>query len=116
MNPLNAERCSACEKGAPRVSDAEMVQFKPQIPDWEVVEYEGVPHLERVYRFKDFQSALDFTVRVGAEAEAEGHHPALLTEWGSVKVSWWTHTIRGLHKNDLIMAARTDALAGEMAQ
>ena len=116
MNSLNAERCSACEKGAPKVSDAEMAQFKPQIPDWQVVEYAGVPHLERVYQFKDFQSALDFTVRVGAEAEAEGHHPALLTEWGSVKVSWWTHTIRGLHKNDLIMAARTDAIAGEMAQ
>ena len=45
---------------------------------------------------------------MGELAEEEGHHPALLTEWGSVKVSWWTHKIRGLHRNDLILAARTD--------
>ena len=46
-------------------------------------------------------------------AEAEGHHPALLTEWGKVTVSWWTHKIRGLHRNDFIMAAKTDALVAE---
>jgi len=55
--------------------------------------------------------ALAFTNRVGALAEAEGHHPALLTEWGRVTVTWWTHKIRGLHRNDFIMAAKTDGLA-----
>ena len=44
-------------------------------------------------------------------AEAEGHHPALLTEWGRVTVTWWTHKIRGLHRNDFIMAAKTEMLA-----
>ena len=48
--------------------------------------------------------------RVGALAEQEGHHPALLTEWGRVTVSWWTHAIGGLHRNDFILAARTDTL------
>jgi 4a-hydroxytetrahydrobiopterin dehydratase len=28
-----------------------------------------------------------------------------------VTVTWWTHKIRGLHRNDFIMAAKTDALA-----
>jgi 4a-hydroxytetrahydrobiopterin dehydratase len=41
-------------------------------------------------------------------AEAERHHPALLTEWG--RVTGWTHKIRGLHRNDFIMAAKTDRL------
>ncbi|HHQ4613834.1 4a-hydroxytetrahydrobiopterin dehydratase [Aeromonas veronii] len=27
-----------------------------------------------------------------------------------VTVSWWTHKIDGLHRNDFIMAARTDQL------
>lgn len=49
--------------------------------------------------------------RVGALAEAQGHHPALITEWGRVTVCWWTHKIGGLHRNDFIMAARTDTLA-----
>ena len=55
-----------------------------------------------------FAQALAVTNRVGEQAEEEGHHPALLTEWGKVTVSWWTHKIGGLHQNDFIMAARTD--------
>jgi len=38
---------------------------------------------------------------------------ALFTEWGRVTVTWWTHKIRGLHRNDFIMAAKTDALVAE---
>ena len=44
-------------------------------------------------------------------AEEEGHHPALLTEWGRMTVTWWTHKISGLHRNDFIMAAKTDELS-----
>jgi 4a-hydroxytetrahydrobiopterin dehydratase len=55
--------------------------------------------------------ALAFTNRVGAIAEAEGHHPALLTEWGNVAVTWRTHTIKGLHRNDFSMAAETDQVS-----
>jgi len=76
-----------------------------------VVEREGVRRLERAFTFSDFAAALAFTNRVGAAAEAEGHHPALLTEWGRVTVTWWTHAIRGLHRNDFVMAAKTEALA-----
>lgn len=74
---------------------------------------DGISHLERTFRFKNFAQALAFTNRVGELAESEGHHPQLLTEWGKVKVSWWTHIIRGLHQNDFIMAAKTDLLVIE---
>ena len=70
-------------------------------------------HLERVFQFPDFAQALAFTNRVGALAEEEGHHPALLTEWGKVTVAWWTHAIGGLHRNDFIMAAKTDQIYGQ---
>jgi len=53
---------------------------------------------------------LEFTNKVGELAEKEGHHPALLTEWGRTTVTWWTHKIKGLHRNDFIMAAKTDEL------
>ena len=61
-------------------------------------------------RFKNFEQALQFTNKLGTVAEQQNHHPAILTEWGKVTVSWWTHKIGGLHKNDFIMAARTDAI------
>jgi 4a-hydroxytetrahydrobiopterin dehydratase len=91
--------------------DEEIAELKPQIPDWQIIERDGIRQLERVFRLKDFAQALEFTNKVGALAEAEGHHPAVLTQWGSVTVTWWTHKIRGLHRNDFIMAAKTDRLA-----
>ena len=109
-----AETCVACRRDAPRVTAEEVAELTPLIPDWVNEDHDGVPRLVRVFRLPTFRDALAFTQRVGELAEAEGHHPALLTEWGKVTVSWWTHKIRGLHRNDFIMAAKTDALAREV--
>ena len=108
---LMAETCIACRRDAPRVTDDEAAELQPQNPDWTLEEHHGVPRLVRTFRLPNFRDALAFTQRIGELAEEEGHHPALLTEWGKVTVSWWTHKIRGLHRNDFIMAAKTDALA-----
>jgi len=58
-----------------------------------MVEHDGIKRPERAYKFKDFSQALSWTNKVGQLAEAEGHHAALLTEWGKVTVTWWTHKI-----------------------
>ena len=110
MSELTVEKCVACRRGAPTVTDSEIAELKPQIPDWKLLTRDEIPRLERVFSFKDFVEALAFTVKVGELAESEGHHPAILTEWGRVTVGWWTHKIRGLHRNDFIMAAKTDKL------
>lgn len=110
MSPLSAERCVACRPDAPPVTGAELEELRRELPAWRVVERDGIARLERVFDWPDFARALAFTNRVGAVAEAEGHHPALLTEWGRVTVTWWTHAIGGLHRNDFVMAAKTDAL------
>ena len=113
MRTLSGERCVACRRDSPRVTADEIAELKPEVPDWQLLERDGIARLERVFAFPSFADALAFTNRVGARAEEEGHHPALLTEWGRVTVTWWTHKIRGLHRNDFIMAAKTDALAAE---
>jgi len=112
MSSLASEKCVACRRDAPQVTAAEIEELRPQVPDWELAERDGVPRLERVLRFANFAEALAFTNSVGVLAEAEGHHPALLTEWGWVTVTWWTHKIHGLHRNDFVMAAKTDSLVG----
>ncbi|HTY55834.1 MAG TPA: 4a-hydroxytetrahydrobiopterin dehydratase [Candidatus Binataceae bacterium] len=110
MAALNSEKCTACRRDSPRVTEAEIQQLKPEIAQWAMVERENIQRLERVFRVADFAEALAFTNRVGALAEEEGHHPAILTEWGRVTVTLWTHKIRGLHRNDFIMAAKIDRL------
>ena len=108
MVELSEQACEACRVGAPLVSDEELQRLLPTIPGWRVIEVDGVRQLTREFEFKNFAQALAFTNRVGDLAEAENHHPAILTEWGKVTVTWWTHKIHGLHRNDLILAARTD--------
>jgi len=110
METLTQMRCVACRRDAPTVTDAEIAEFLPQVPDWEIVELDGIKRLRRVFALDDFSQALEFTNKVGELAEEEGHHPALETEWGRTTVIWWTHKIKGLHRNDFIMAARTDEL------
>lgn len=110
MTQLTQMKCTACRGGEPTLADTEIAQYQPQVPDWQVIERDGIKRLERVFRFRNFAQALAFTNTVAAIAEEEGHHPALLTEWGRVTVTWWTHKIKGLHRNDFIMAAKTDEL------
>jgi 4a-hydroxytetrahydrobiopterin dehydratase len=110
MSGLTQERCVACRRDAPTVTAEEVAELRPEVPDWDLVEVDGIPRLTRVFAFESFAQALEFTTQVGRLAEEEGHHPALLTEWGRTTVSWWTHKIKGLHRNDFIMAAKTDRL------
>jgi 4a-hydroxytetrahydrobiopterin dehydratase len=110
MTSLAQFQCIPCRGGEPTLTSDEINGLKPEAPDWSVVERDGILRLERVFTFKNFVQALEFTNRVGQLAEEQGHHPALLTEWGRVTVTWWTHKIKGLHRNDFIMAAKTDKL------
>lgn len=110
MSQLREMKCVVCRGGEPTLTDSEIYMLQPQIPEWQVREVDGVKRLERVFKFKNFAQALLFTDKVGALAEEEDHHPLIITEYGRVTVNWWTHKIGGLHRNDFIMAARTDEL------
>ncbi len=100
--------CVACRGDLPMFTESEINQYLPQVPEWQVKEVNGEKRLERVFKFKDFAEALDFTNKVGAMAEQEDHHPLIITEYGRVTVDWWTHKAHGLQQNDFIMAAKTD--------
>ncbi|MCF7975779.1 MAG: 4a-hydroxytetrahydrobiopterin dehydratase [Phycisphaerae bacterium] len=110
MENLQDIKCAACQGGASLVTQEEITQFMPNLAEWNIKQVFEINRLERTYYFKDFKEALAFTQRVGDLAEQANHHPAILTEWGRVTVSWWTHKIKGLHINDFVMALQTDNL------
>jgi 4a-hydroxytetrahydrobiopterin dehydratase len=110
MSELSQLRCVSLRGGEPALASGEIYRLQPQVSEWQVKEVGGEQRLERVFKFKDFAQALQFTDKIGAIAEQEDHHPLIVTEWGKVTVDWWTHKIGGLHKNDFIMAAKTDDL------
>jgi 4a-hydroxytetrahydrobiopterin dehydratase len=108
MKSLTEMKCVPCRGDEPTVTEEEIAELKPKVPDWQIFEREGVKQLERDFKFKNFAQALDFTNQIGEIAEEQGHHPVIVTEWGKVSVTWWTHKIGGLHRNDFVMAAKTD--------
>ena len=110
MSQLTQEKCVACRRDSPPVTDHEVSELYPQVSEWGLIDEDEIRKLDRTFRFDNFQHALDFTAAVGELAEAEGHHPRLITEWGRVRVTWWTHKIRNLHRNDFLMAAKSDSL------
>ena len=108
MTDLADKSCAACRAGVPPATPAEIAAYLPQLPGWRITEADGIKRLEKSFSCKNFAAALVLTNRIAVIAEQENHHPAIVTEWGRVTVSWWTHAIDGLHVNDFIMAARTD--------
>jgi 4a-hydroxytetrahydrobiopterin dehydratase len=112
MDQLKTMHCKPPKMGGPPLKLSELEPFLAQIPGWEISEVDDVMRLTRQYKFKNFITALNFTNQVGELAEQEDHHPAILTEWGKVTITWWTHAVHGLHLNDLICAAKTDQIFG----
>ena len=116
MTELTGATCVPCRSGAPALTAAEILELLPRVPEWRVEESAGIQRLRREFAFPDFRSAMAFAVAVGELAEREGHHPDLHVAWGKVGVETWTHKIRGLHLNDFILAAKTDAIAAAQAR
>ena len=107
---LDRQHCIPCRRGDPGLSESQIRELHQQVSQWTIQVRDGVQQLEKVFKFKNFNEALNFTMSVGNLAEVEDHHPSLTTEWGRVTVTWWTHAVQGLHQNDFIMAARTDLI------
>ncbi len=115
MSDLKEHSCEACSPDASKASAEEKQQLHKDVPDWEIRVVDGEEQLHRLFKLKNFAKALEFTNKVGDLAEAEDHHPVIVLEYGKVAVSWWSHEIGGLHKNDFVLAARTDAAFNDMA-
>jgi 4a-hydroxytetrahydrobiopterin dehydratase len=107
MTSLASKTCVPCRGGVPPLKGKELEALHQQVPKWKVI---NENHITRTFSFPDFKQALDFVNRVGAVAEAQGHHPDILLAWGKTEITLWTHKIDGLTESDFIMAAKIDNL------
>ncbi|HCS38448.1 MAG TPA: 4a-hydroxytetrahydrobiopterin dehydratase [Anaerolineaceae bacterium] len=110
MDELSKIHCVPINSTSKQLSEVEITQLEKKLTGWLRYRKEDELRLEKSFKFKDFNQAMAFTILVAQEAEKEDHHPAILTEWANVTVTWWTHKVKGLHQNDFIMAAKTDLL------
>ena len=105
---LADKECVPCKGGTPALKGNKVKELSAQLSKgWKVV---NEHHLEKQFKFKDFQQALDFTNDVGDLAESVNHHPDIYLAWGEVNLTLWTHKIDGLTESDFIFAAKVDKL------
>jgi 4a-hydroxytetrahydrobiopterin dehydratase len=103
---LADEKCIPCSGGVPAMKGEELAALAKTLGGgWRVVDEH---HLEKEFTFPDFAQALAFTNRIGAIAEAAGHHPDICLAWGKVRVTIWTHKVDGLTRADFVLAAKID--------
>ncbi len=106
MEDLAQKKCVPCEGGVPPLAEATARSYLARLPGWSLV---NGRRIQKDFPCKDFARALAFVNRVGAIAEAEGHHPdILLHSWNRVRLEITTHAIGGLSENDFILAAKID--------
>lgn len=103
---LADEKCVPCRGGIPPLPAERVQTLLQQLGRGWSLNKDG--HIERLFTFKNFAQALDFVNKVGAVAEAEGHHPDMYLSWGKCRIELWTHKINGLTESDFYMAAKAD--------
>jgi 4a-hydroxytetrahydrobiopterin dehydratase len=109
MGDLAAKQCIPCMGGVPPLPvDEQQRLLRELAAGWRIVDGH---HLERVFDYPDFKTALGMTNRVGALAEEQGHHPDFNLAWGKLRLTIWTHKINGLTESDFVLAAKIDRLA-----
>ena len=110
MKKLSEQSCSACQPNSTLLAQDEIKELLLHLEGWQVVTENNTQKLTRIFNTKKYANSMSFTNRIAELAETINHHPLLIVEYASVTVVWWSHEIKGLHKTDFIMAAKTDTL------
>ena len=109
MSDLASNACEACRIDALTVSENEASMLIKEIEGWDLIN-DGIKKLKKEFSFSNYSDSVDFSNKVADMADKENHHPQIILEWGKVTVIWWSHKIKGLHKNDFICAAKTNKI------
>ena len=109
MPDLTDKKCVACTIDAPLVNSVDYPELLKELEDWSIEE-ESINKLVKTFNFPNYADSVSFTNKVADLADSEDHHPKIILEWGSVKLEWWSHKIKGLHLNDFICAAKSDKI------
>ncbi len=97
--------CIPCREGGKPLKGEALAGLLWRLDGWACVKQH---HIVKSWEFEDFAQGLAFVNRVGALAEAQGHHPDLFLKWGLVRAEIYTHSVDGLSESDFVLAAKID--------
>ncbi len=106
-----------CEKVTPKsvpLTDEEAKLLFVELPGWQMVFEDGINKLRYEFQFKGYLQVLVFTNRLSDAAMRQQHYPLVLLKRDKATVTWWSQKIHSLHRNDFIMAAKTEDIYKNM--
>lgn len=105
---LENKKCVPCKGGVAALNPKQVEEYLSNSVGWAV---NARGEIEKNFKFKNFVKSLEFINKVGEVAESENHHPDIEFGWGYCKIRLMTHSIKGLHENDFIVAAKIDGIS-----
>lgn len=96
----------SCRGGAPKLPDREVDDALPSLAGWQ----RDGDALRKEFKFPDFHATIEFVNAVAWIANRQDHHPDLDVHYNRCGVLFTTHDAGGITLNDLICAARVEAL------
>jgi 4a-hydroxytetrahydrobiopterin dehydratase len=111
MTDLAKKKCIPCEGTIPSFDIKEIHKYLKMVDGWQVKSDDNeVYYLIKDFKFKNFLESQRFVDKVGEIAEKESHHPDIMFGWGYAKIKIYTHSIKGLHESDFVLAAKVDQI------
>ncbi len=106
--------CQPCRGIGRAMDEDEFIPMMAEVPDWKLTikrhKGQDCRTIKRSFEFGDFAQTQTFVSAVGAMAEEQGHHPDIEHGWGYAHITFFTHELGGLTKNDFICAAKVDEI------
>lgn len=103
---LRALGTQHCHAGAAKLSADDVRSHLAKLPGWT----ESAGRLAKTYAFANFHETVGFVNALAWIANREDHHPDLTVSYNRCVVAWSTHDAGGITKNDVVCAAKTEAL------
>ena len=112
MGNLHKKKCIACSGDIPALKEPEIKIFNEQVNNWNAIKNnDDIFILTKYFKFKDFETSLNFVNSVSEIAESEGHHPDISFGWGYANITIFSHEAKGLTESDFILASKVDQIS-----
>jgi 4a-hydroxytetrahydrobiopterin dehydratase len=106
ISDLLKKRCSTLAPGTPPASEARVRDVLRELPGWELAGKE----ITKTFKFANYHETMAFVNASAWISHREDHHPDLEVGYNKCRVRYSTHSIGGISENDLICAAKVEAL------
>ena len=92
------------------LSEEELVDIAKLLPTWSIECFKNARTIRKMFKFNSSINTSLFVQKLSDIQDEENHHAKVTVDGKKVDVIWWTHLFNNLHRNDFVMAAKTDFL------